>query len=312
MAVDPTDDSSEGANNSEAPNQEVQTIRFVEFLQSVPPNQMRTVPDLVVQNRLNHGGIEVVLATPDIRLFCEHKDCGGERTFRFSAGSKTFYDKNRLDTFIDYTCSNCGSTKKKFCIHAYRTSKENDGSCYKYGELPHFGPPTPSKLTRLLGSDKDLFLQGRRCESLGLGIGAYTYYRRVVENRKNEIITEILRVADAVSSSEEIKSKLNAAKKEISFSKAVEEIKDAIPQTLLINGHNPLTLLHSALSKGVHEHSDEKCLELAHVVRIVLVELAEKVSAAIKDEAELKKALGRLMNASSNPNGAKAPKKPTG
>ena len=54
-------------------------------------------------------------------------------------------------------------------------------------------------------------------------------------------------------------------------------------------------LLHSALSEGVHVLSDEQCLELAGSVRIVLGELSDGFSQALKDEAELTKALSTLM-----------------
>jgi hypothetical protein len=74
-------------------------------------------------------------------------------------------------------------------------------------------------------------------------------------------------------------------------------VKGAIPQTLLINGHNPLTLLHTALSSGLHEQSDERCLELAHDIRVVLAELSERLSQALKDEAELNAAVTRLLQA---------------
>ena len=80
------------------------------------------------------------------------------------------------------------------------------------------------------------------------------------------------------------------------FSKALEMAKDLMPESLLINGHSPITLLHSALGKGVHELTDEKCLELAGSIRVVLGELSEKLSQALKDEAELTRALSVLMN----------------
>jgi hypothetical protein len=88
---------------------------------------------------------------------------------------------------------------------------------------------------------------------------------------------------------------LNLAIKETQFSKALESVKDALPQSLLINGHNPMTLLHSALSEGLHAQTDERCLEIAHAVRIVLGELADRLGQALKDEAELNTALSRLM-----------------
>jgi hypothetical protein len=55
--------------------------------------------------------------------------------------------------------------------------------------------------------------------------------------------------------------------------------------------------LHKALSGGVHEKTDEECLALAHDVRVVLVELAERIGQALKDEAELNTAVNRLLEA---------------
>jgi len=64
---------------------------------------------------------------------------------------------------------------------------------------------------------------------------------------------------------------------ETQFSKAIETIKAAIPESLLIDGHNPLTLLHDALSEGLHAQTNEDCLELATSIRVVLTELAERI-----------------------------------
>jgi len=79
---------------------------------------------------------------------------------------------------------------------------------------------------------------------------------------------------------------LQGARGETQFSKAVEAIKHGIPQVLLINGHNPLTLLHSAPSEGLHDQTDDHCLELATSIRIVLTELAERLGTALKDNAD--------------------------
>ncbi len=78
------------------------------------------------------------------------------------------------------------------------------------------------------------------------------------------------------------------------FSKALEFVTDALPQALLINGQNPLTLLHAALNGGLHNQTDEECLGLAHAVRVVLVELAERLGQAMKDDKEIKDAIARL------------------
>jgi hypothetical protein len=129
-----------------------------------------------------------------------------------------------------------------------------------------------------------------------LGIGASVYYRRVVENQKNRILEEVVRVSERIGADPKLTELLRSAIVEIQFKKAMEMAKGGIPETLLINGQNPLMLLHAALSEGVHELSDEECLDLATSIRVVLTELSERLAAALKDEAELTKALGKLMN----------------
>jgi hypothetical protein len=95
-----------------------------------------------------------------------------------------------------------------------------------------------------------------------------------------------------------MRKKLSAAAKETQFSKAVGDIKGAIPDVLKIDGHNPLTLLHKALSEGLHDRSEEECLELASSIRVVLSELADRIGQALKDEKELQDAVSRLITRS--------------
>ena len=66
----------------------------------------------------------------------------------------------------------------------------------KIGEYPPFGPPTPRKVLNLFGDDKPLFLKGRQAENQGLGIGAFAYYRRMVDNQKNRLFDAIIAIAE--------------------------------------------------------------------------------------------------------------------
>ena len=103
-------------------------------------------------------------------------------------------------------------------------------------------------------------------------------------------------MSEKIGAEEDKIEKLKSAVTETQFSKALDMAKDVIPESLLINGHSPILLLHSALSKGVHALTDEQCLELAGSVRVVLGELSDRLSQALKDEVELTKALSTLMN----------------
>ena len=85
----------------------------------------------------------------------------------------------------------------------------------------------------------------------------FTYYRRVVENKKNRILAEIVKVFQKIGVSQDKINTLDEAIKETRFSKALKMAKDVMPESLLIDGHSPILLLYRALSRGVHELSDD-------------------------------------------------------
>ena len=284
--------------NKENTNENVsepQAISFAEFLESAPPNQMHIIQDLTTEG--TYGGTYQKVSEPDIQLHCPGESCNGPRFFRCTEENEIRLFEELKYFFLEYRCNNCLKEVKIFSLAAVLDAKQaGQGICFKLGERPVFGPPTPARLIKLVGPDRELFIRGRRCENQGLGVGAFAYYRRVIENQKNRIIGEIIRVSEKLDSSSAKIDVLKKALVETKFSKAHEMSKDAIPESLLIDGHSPLLLLHKALSKGIHEQSDEECLDKAHSIRIVLAELSDRLSQALKDDTELTKALSGLMN----------------
>jgi len=264
---------------------------LIDLLEARPPTTEVAIDTKKWIKRTNGGNY---LIPPEIDIFCDNEKCGGIRTFR--SEEQSFLARSPVLFQQLYICSNCNLKKKSFFLAVtHRTSNAViTATCAKLGELPPFGPPTSPKLISLIGPDRELFLKGRRCESQGLGIGAFAYYRRVVENQKNRIIDEIIRVAKKIGVQSEMLTVLCEAKTEVQFSRAITSVKDAIPQSLLINGQNPLVLLHRALSDGLHTRTDEHCLELATDIRIVLGELAERLSQALKEDKEINTAISRL------------------
>jgi hypothetical protein len=260
---------------------------FAEFLESYGPDVTHAVPDLISKNQNGHE----ILAQPEIVLHCP--TCEGERRFETS---ESLYVQNRpANVFVTYWCKNCEKYTKVFSLVFKKTSNRS-GHVQKYGENPPFGPPTPARVMKLVGEDRELFLKGRRAELRGLGIGAFAYYRRVVEEQKSRIIAEIGKVAVKLSPSKETEALFAKAAAETQFSTAIDLVKAAIPESLKIDGHNPLSLLHDALSEGLHAQTDEVCLDLAMSIRVLLIELAERTSTALKEEAVLKEAVSKVLN----------------
>ena len=234
---------------------------------------------------------------PVLLLHCGSDDCGGDRYFDFQNETGGIYSSRKLHKIMfEYNCRHCGKSPKTFAFFASALHNDFSGDVIKLGEWPVFGPPTHPKLVSLVGPDRELFFMGKRAESAGLGIGAFTYYRRVVENQKNWLIDAIIAVAERVQCGDEMIGRLRDAKGQPQFSTAVDRIKDAIPQALLVNGHSPLSLLHGALSRGIHAETDQECMEMAATIRLVLGELAERMSTALKEHKELQAALTKLMN----------------
>ncbi|HWF40125.1 MAG TPA: hypothetical protein VG322_16490 [Candidatus Acidoferrales bacterium] len=273
-------------------------IRMVEFLESTPPDVHVYVSDAIY--KAPSAGY-VYLHTPEISLQCTSEVCGGKQRFK-ATESLHVTEEPWQKKFVTYGCRNCGKTLKIYALAIIAVYEQKIAFVQKFGEVPAFGPDTPPRLISLIGPDRDLFLKGRRCEVRGLGIGAFSYYRRIVENQKARIVREMARVAATLGASDtdialfdEVAKIFDEALTETQFTTAVEKIKPAIPSALLLRGHNPLLLLHSALSDGLHDRSDEECLELAREIRLVLGELAERLSQLLKDNAELGDAVSKLL-----------------
>lgn len=274
-------------------------LTFGEFLESHPPNQLARIAKVDGwYSRPHTTGNYQGVSAPEIQLHCPHELCNGVRFFRCISRPASLTRGDFVNDYLTYRCWNCQKTEKVFSV-SVRWDEEGyaeSGDAIKFGEIPPFGPPTPARLIKLIGPDREAFLSGRRCENQGLGIGAFVYYRRVVENQKVRILQEIRKVATKVGAKPEAIKLLEDAEKEIQFTRAMDMAKPGLPESLLIDGHNPLGLLHSALSEGVHELEDEECLILAGSIRVVLSELSERIAQALKDEAELKNALSSLLN----------------
>lgn len=238
------------------------------------------------------------LSTPELQLHCPGQACSGKRFFRCTNAANTSIQADELiHIHLAYTCSNCRKSEKIFSLSVLWSGDSDAGYCRKLGESPPYGFPISSRTIKIIGPDRDLFLNGYRCENQGFGIGALAYYRRVVENQKNRILDRIIKVASRLKVSEDVLETLYTAKNETQFSKAISSVKDILPDILLVNGENPLTTLHAALSQGLHEQTDEQCLEMAGSVRTALEALSERLTQALKDETGLKSALGRLKSA---------------
>jgi hypothetical protein len=166
----------------------------------------------------------------------------------------------------------------------------------KLGEMPPFGSHLSRRLKDMLSKgDLELYRKGLRTEREGHGIGAAAYFRRVVDNQWKTLVRKLRDAAEKLGTPAEGLKIFDDAITQPQFSTAVEILRDAIPQKLLIlDGRNPLTLLYRPLSVQIHDLTDEQCLQQAADIRVVLNELFDNISRVLKDDETLKGAVTRL------------------
>lgn len=267
-------------------------LDFRTFLESTPPYTWIHCTNF----HINHvNGAIYFNSKIKISLNCDSEYCKGDRLFSINEVGKNIWldNSNQKQTFLTYNCCNCKGSPKIFAL-----SYQVEGSLtllQKLGQTPMFGKKLPNQVNKLIKGERELFLKGMICENQGMGIGAFGYYRRVLDSQKNRIFDEIIKVVNLTATDKSIIVELEAAKAETQFTKAVDSIKHAFPEGLLISGYNPLKLLYKAVSEGLHNHSDEVCLEMAQSIKLVLFEFTKRLSDALSDNKELTGAIGHLM-----------------
>ena len=256
------------------------------FLESTPPNIPARIPWIA------EGHFWSVVSSGPMRLelHCDKDD--GVR--RFDASQRSSLDSGFQ--FLKYVCRDCGVYTKTYALKMVfqRVGDDSIAEVMKLGEYPPFSAPISARIQKLLDKDDlELYRKGSRSEAQGLGIGAATYFRRIIDSHWELLVKELRRAAEKLGHAD--LAVFDNALQAPRFSAAVEMLKDAIPDKLLIlNGENPLMLLYSPLSVQLHELTDVECLQQAADIRTVLTVLLENIADVLKDQEELKSAANRL------------------
>ena len=208
-----------------------------------------------------------------------------------SPGPNTIYIRSKEyltdDAVLNatYCCVGCGETLQHYSI------KINGDQDYilKIGQYPPLDISINKELKKVLGEYEETYKKGLICENQGYGIGAYAYYRRIVE----EIIESLLeKLIELVGDNKgEYLTSLNNAKESKNATDKIAKVKDVLPESLNMESNNPLKALHSTLSKGIHSLSDEECLEVANSIREILEILIRNINEQIDEKKVLDKHL---------------------
>lgn len=212
---------------------------------------------------------------PPINMVC--RNCGNHQTFNMVNEYWEFHDYSNPSSAdkkvrLVYLCQSCRQFTQQFNVYI---SPDLD-YIYKFGQYPEWEIKIDKNLENTLGKHAKTFRKGLVCESQGYGIGAFSYYRRITEEIIDELLDSITDLVEEANKAE-YKVALEKTKQTRVTQDKIDLVKDLLPSILKPNGMNPLGVLHSELSEGLHAETDQACLENASHIKSILTFLINQI-----------------------------------
>ncbi len=181
-----------------------------------------------------------------------------------------------------YRCKNCTDRSViYFCLW------NTDDAIVEFQKVGQYPAPSeeidPVLRAQLQSEDLDFFTKAIRSRNFSYGLASVSYLRRVVENKMNWLL-DLMGSALADPGKVDSLSALEKVKKSTQFADKVEIAKKVLPAHLRPGGSNPFDSLHDIASDGIHNRSDEECIEIFDQSRLSFEYLIKNLIIA-EDEA---------------------------
>lgn len=202
-----------------------------------------------------------------LRMYCDHEKCKAETWWDVSY--RDYYFSSKFIEQREYTCRLCGERKQHY---QFIWQEEQGKNIFvKVGQWPPLTIEPSPELAKALGpEDAKLYKKGLIDFNFGHGIGAVGYFRRVLENKINDLLDLIAEAARNANVPADKIAEIEAAKKNHRVEERIDIASAILPSHLRPGGHNPLDKLYKPMSAGLHGESDEDCLTVFSEARFAL------------------------------------------
>lgn len=246
---------------------------YVDFLENHP---LYTWKCMTFPQRINN------LEESRIIMYC--KNCRKDRTFQIYGTNTSIIDSMYFDS--RYICTHCRRDYHRFYMQII--DDEEGSKIRKVGQSPPISTKIDNEIRDFLGEkNTDLYIHGKRSEIYGYGIGAFVYYRRIIENKINDLLGIMRSIVDKPA-------KIEKAIKQKRMEDKIQIIQNDLPEILHVDGSNPLKLLYELLSDGIHGKTDQECAEDAKVIRKAFDFLIKSMDSLRRQKAEYSSAIKEL------------------
>jgi len=234
-----------------------------------------------------------------IEHFCP--SCNKERTFHSTTSepqrgsgfgmNQTISGEPVLTSSIlpyEFQCTFCKNE-----AHFWIELNSNENWLRKVGQNPPWSIKISSDLKKYLGQNETFYKKGLICLSQSFGLGACSYFRRVVENEIEPLLDLLIEKKKDEGESNKKIEEFEEIKVGKSFTYKTKLAYEITPESLIIDGVNPFKELHDLLSQGIHTKTEDECIKIAlktkEIIEFIVVELnrakknREKFKQNIKD-----------------------------
>jgi len=195
---------------------------------------------------------------------------------------------------VGYRCRNCG---KQTCTCYGRWVQERSTFTYtKVGQFPQFQISPPKDLQKALSAaELELYKRGKTLRHHGYGIGALTYFRRLVEDTTNEMLDLLIDALEVEPDGAAAIDRVRAAKGGTVFEDKVKLAGDVLPARLRPGNVNPFHIIYDAVSDGLHRRSDEDCCAIVDKLDVAVTHVYRELKVHAKERKEYIESLKALM-----------------
>jgi hypothetical protein len=203
-----------------------------------------------------------------------------------------------LTTRLYGVCQSC-KTKIDFLIKSTSDKRFEERSkginiyIQKVGQFPPYEIEPETAIQKYL-TEEDIgnYKKALTTLSVSFGIGSYAYFRRIIENEIKRIIKDISELE--FEGVDNVRNAYRVFESDHQMSKLIDVINKYLPGSLKEAGDNPIRLLYEQLSGGIHQFSEEDCVEKAKDIDILLKFVIRKINEEKYQITGVKEAMANL------------------
>lgn len=217
-------------------------------------------------------------SSQQIECFCV--DCERNSIFDSPEHEDTFYSNAALNDSEIIRVFTCARNENHKLMFWFRIRNEKLFKIAQYPSAADLATGEINKYRGVLGGDANEFSRAIGLAAHGVGIGAFVYLRRIIENLTEEAHLEEAQQSDWNEPEYE----------KACFGDKIKMLKDRLPDFL---SKNPI--VYSLLSKGVHELKEEECLDAFPVLKTAIELILDQKLETKKREAKIKTAQTEIL-----------------